>query len=375
MSFIHRVVREWNRAPVVAAAALALLLVASSAAGEELKEAEKAPVDARPASAHAIPWAKSFAEAREAAAREGKPLLVDFEAEWCGYCKKLDRETFMDERVIRLVRERFVAVKVDVDREPDLPKKFEVSNLPTILCLSAGGDVLQRIEGFRPPERFLAEIGKSAESSSSFEKLKTLAAESPADPGAQRAYARALVGAKNLEGAVKVLRAALETSKEGTARAGILLDLGDTFRSAGKNADARKVYEEVIALEGAAPQETRRKAFVPLAHVLLRLEEPTAAVETLDRALREVEPAEAIESRTPVKDPPEPPGSPEALAAAGRRDAALDRIEALFLRAYAHSIRKDAEKAIADLRATKEADPEGPWGLEAERILDVIEAR
>lgn len=375
MAFFHRVVRDWNRAPVVPAAALALLLVASSAAGEEPKEAEKAPADARPADGHAIPWAKSFLEAKEVAARDGKPLLVDFEAEWCGFCKKLDRETYTDERVIRLVRDRFVAVKVDVDREPDLQKKFEVNALPTILCLSAGGDVLQRFEGFRPPELFLAEIGKSAESSSSFEKLKALAAENPADPSAQRAYARALLGAKNLEGAVKVLRAALETSKEGAARAGILLDLGDTFRSAGKNADARKVYEEVIALEGAAPQETRRKAFVPLAHVLLRLEEAAAAVETLDRALRENGPPAASESRAPVKDPPEPPGAAEAREDTGLRDAALDRIEALFLRAYAHSLRKDVEKAIADLRATKDADPEGPWGLEAERILDVIEAK
>ena len=84
-----------------------------------------------------IQWAASFEKALEAASKTQRPLLVDFEAEWCGWCKKLDRDTYGNEAVIRFVNGFFVAVKVDTDHEKALAKMYKVSGLPTILVLGS----------------------------------------------------------------------------------------------------------------------------------------------------------------------------------------------------------------------------------------------
>jgi len=298
-----------------------------------------------PSEDHSIPWSKSFTEARDAATKAGKPLMVDFGAEWCGFCKKLDRETFTDENVIRLVRESFVAVHVDTDKEPDLSKKYGIEGLPTIVFLAPGGEELARLEGFRPPEQFLKEARKPAESSASLQKLKDLAENDPKDTAAQRAYARALFAAANTDGAIKVLRAAMAALPESAPDAGLLLDLGDALRTAGKAAEARAAYEKVLAMKPDAAGDSREKAFIPLASVLLSLKDSAGALKTLDEYLKD-------DSRK-----------------------GKERLEALFLRGYVHSVRKDADKALADLKAARDADPEGRWGQRASEIIENIEAR
>lgn len=298
----------------------------------------------------AISWGADFAVAEEAAKKEKKPLFVDFEAEWCGFCKKLDRETYTDERVIRLFREKLVAVKVDFDKEVKLRERFGVSALPTLFLVSPTGSILQRLEGFRPPEQLLEEVGRSLESSATLERLREDAQRSPRDAAVQRAYARALLAAKDSDGALATLEAALEAAgAQSDAAPGILLDLGDTLRVTGKLAEARKAYERILQRkpDGASPE--RSQAYLPLGHVLVGLRDAEGAVSVLGAYLGEL--------------PPVPQGeSPSG-----------ERLEALFLRGYAHAMKKDAPRAMEDLKAVREADPQGPWGVRASLILDIFE--
>jgi thiol:disulfide interchange protein DsbD len=103
-----------------------------------------------------------YAEARlQEAARIGKPVFIDFYADWCLPCKELDSRTFSDPEVIR-ASENFVMLKADLTSadEPgvkELQKKYQVLGVPTLVFLRPDGSEMSelRVTGFEPKEVFL----------------------------------------------------------------------------------------------------------------------------------------------------------------------------------------------------------------------------
>ncbi len=104
-----------------------------------------------------LPWGDDLAQGLQEAQKAGKPVLVDFSAAWCGWCKKLEQDTFPDPGVQDLLG-RYVLVRVDADRHPELVKQYGVKGLPTLLMLDGAGKLIRRVEGFRGAELFAQEL-------------------------------------------------------------------------------------------------------------------------------------------------------------------------------------------------------------------------
>ncbi len=86
-----------------------------------------------------LPWsAATFARA----AREQKPVLLSITAPWCLACHEMDRVTYGNAEVQLLVDERFVPVRVDADRRPDINDRYNLGGWPTTAFLTADGDVI-----------------------------------------------------------------------------------------------------------------------------------------------------------------------------------------------------------------------------------------
>lgn len=106
-------------------------------------------------------WFHSLEEAKEQSLNTGKPILVDFFAEWCSACKQLDAITFEDEAIKQELVNHWVATRIDLTNPSpggdELQKAFAIQGLPTILFLSAseGTPNETRIVEFVEPARLL----------------------------------------------------------------------------------------------------------------------------------------------------------------------------------------------------------------------------
>ncbi len=69
-------------------------------------------------------------------------MLLSITASWCHGCAVMDRVSFADPAVAALVDRRFVAVRVDADRRPDVNDRYNLDGWPTTAALTASGEIL-----------------------------------------------------------------------------------------------------------------------------------------------------------------------------------------------------------------------------------------
>jgi thioredoxin-related protein len=72
--------------------------------------------------AEKIHWL-SIEEAAEKMKQEPRKLIIDVYTDWCGWCKKMDKETFTDAGVAALVNKHFYAVKLDAEGKAPIKLK------------------------------------------------------------------------------------------------------------------------------------------------------------------------------------------------------------------------------------------------------------
>lgn len=103
----------------------------------------------------AIKW-YGYDDGMAAGKKEGKKILISFYADWCTYCKKMDRETFSKSDVAAYMNENFISIKLNSDIEKQLSREFRVSGLPMTWFLDEDGGKIQGLPGYLSKEMFLA---------------------------------------------------------------------------------------------------------------------------------------------------------------------------------------------------------------------------
>lgn len=103
-------------------------------------------------------WHSDFAAAQAEAKRLDRPLLVHFYAEWCGPCKKMDREVLYAQDFVARLGRQAVAVKLDVDHHRAIAEKYKVRSVPTDLFLTPDGRVLGMMDGYRTKDDYLRRV-------------------------------------------------------------------------------------------------------------------------------------------------------------------------------------------------------------------------
>ena len=94
-----------------------------------------------------VRW-RSLDDALAEAETVGKPVMIHFTAEWCGWCKKMKREVYTRPEVAAAIDRDFVPAIVDTDRHPELKARYGVRGLPTIWFLSSEGAGITYVPGY-----------------------------------------------------------------------------------------------------------------------------------------------------------------------------------------------------------------------------------
>jgi thioredoxin-related protein len=107
-----------------------------------------------PAVADEVDWRADYNTARKEAAEKDRPIFLDFGFEGCKYCRLLDSTTFRDPEVIKRLNSRFVAIRIDIEKDPTLAEKLGLHMYPTVVFASPEGHILGKIEGYQEAVAF-----------------------------------------------------------------------------------------------------------------------------------------------------------------------------------------------------------------------------
>ena len=131
------------------------------------ERAEPEPAKEQPSS-----WT-SFSAAMEESQRTGKPVLIDFNAEWCPPCQRLKREVFADGLLGRAVQVAVIPVSIvdrtreegrNSDEVDDLQRRYSVDAFPTLVVISGRTGRSVQARGYGGPQATMAWINQAAKS-------------------------------------------------------------------------------------------------------------------------------------------------------------------------------------------------------------------
>ena len=119
-----------------------------------------------PGNVAALRWL-DYGDALDRAAAEDKHIIIDFYTDWCGWCKVMDRKTYADPRVMKLLNESFVITKINAESNKrfrvgdgemtgrELARQYRVQSFPMTWFLKPDGSALANVPGYIDANKFV----------------------------------------------------------------------------------------------------------------------------------------------------------------------------------------------------------------------------
>lgn len=125
-----------------------------------------------------LKWQTDLKAAHKLSQEQDKPMLVVFGADWCTYCKKLEKETLSHPDLVEYITEGFIPVHLDADKDQRVVEILKVQGLPCSVVLSPAADEILRIDGYLQPSGYFQKLTTAKQQ---YQKVQALQA-APATP-------------------------------------------------------------------------------------------------------------------------------------------------------------------------------------------------
>ena len=86
---------------------------------------------------------------------QNKKGFLHFYTDWCTYCKIMNKQTFVDPKIIDYLNNNFVSIRVNADKQKDVAKKYGVSRFPSTWFIAEDSTSLSNQPGFIKPDMLL----------------------------------------------------------------------------------------------------------------------------------------------------------------------------------------------------------------------------
>jgi uncharacterized protein len=144
----------------------------------------------------ALVWMRSDRAAFAEAASKKRPLILYLEAVWCHWCHVMDRETYADPVVRKLIEDHFIALRIDQDLRPDLANRYRDYGWPATIIFAPDGGELAKRQGFVPRAEF-AELLRDIRDGATSGSLNTPVAVVPAQSAELAESTRSLLSQRH----------------------------------------------------------------------------------------------------------------------------------------------------------------------------------
>jgi len=185
--------------------------------------------------ATAATWHSTLDAAEAEAKKTNRMILVDMYADWCGWCKRFEREVYPSER-FQAVSKNLVLLKLDTEDGKEgtkLARRWNVTSLPTFVMLTPDLVLAGYLKGYSPPDEFVRRIEEAEDKWLEF-RMRIANEPKDATDMERMALTNELIGRGDYETAEKRLKQHIK-SASAEIRDDSYLRLTYVYKMTGKN--------------------------------------------------------------------------------------------------------------------------------------------